>query len=208
MARDRESVVSGQLSVVSSRPLNSPPCVSLPAQVLVSPQYPSAKSLVVNILRITLLDGIFYGDTFADSGKNRQNRAAKSLFRNILRITPLDGIFWREFLSKLLIPGRGSGRVFRAARKRTTARMNVFVLNSGSSSLKFQIIATDLDRIQAAQDEPPLSRRGGAHRRRSDCHLSGRAPHPSAEVYRSPARHCCGAGLRRPLHRFGQVRHH
>jgi acetate kinase len=31
--------------------------------------------------------------------------------------------------------------------------MNVFVLNSGSSSLKFQIIATDLDRIQQHQDE-------------------------------------------------------
>jgi acetate kinase len=31
--------------------------------------------------------------------------------------------------------------------------MNVFVLNSGSSSLKFQIIATDLDRIEAHQDE-------------------------------------------------------
>ena len=31
--------------------------------------------------------------------------------------------------------------------------MNVFVLNSGSSSLKFQVIATDLDRIQQYQDE-------------------------------------------------------
>ena len=31
--------------------------------------------------------------------------------------------------------------------------MNVFVLNSGSSSLKFQIIATDLDRIKHHQDE-------------------------------------------------------
>ena len=31
--------------------------------------------------------------------------------------------------------------------------MNVFVLNSGSSSLKFQIIATDLDRIKQHQDE-------------------------------------------------------
>ena len=31
--------------------------------------------------------------------------------------------------------------------------MNVFVLNSGSSSLKFQIIATDLDRIRQHQDE-------------------------------------------------------
>src|SRR5271167_209288 len=31
--------------------------------------------------------------------------------------------------------------------------MNVFVLNSGSSSLKFQVIATDLDRIQQHQDE-------------------------------------------------------
>ena len=31
--------------------------------------------------------------------------------------------------------------------------MNVFVLNSGSSSLKFQIIATDLDRIKERQDE-------------------------------------------------------
>src|SRR5271166_1036486 len=31
--------------------------------------------------------------------------------------------------------------------------MNVFVLNSGSSSLKFQIIATDLERIQQHQDE-------------------------------------------------------
>jgi acetate kinase len=31
--------------------------------------------------------------------------------------------------------------------------MNVFVLNSGSSSLKFQIIATDLDRIHQHQDE-------------------------------------------------------
>lgn len=31
--------------------------------------------------------------------------------------------------------------------------MNVLVLNSGSSSLKFQIIATDLDRIQQQQDE-------------------------------------------------------
>ncbi len=31
--------------------------------------------------------------------------------------------------------------------------MNVFVLNSGSSSLKFQIIATDLDRIEKRQDE-------------------------------------------------------
>jgi acetate kinase len=31
--------------------------------------------------------------------------------------------------------------------------MNVFVLNSGSSSLKFQIIATDLDRIKEHQDE-------------------------------------------------------
>jgi acetate kinase len=30
--------------------------------------------------------------------------------------------------------------------------MNVFVLNSGSSSLKFQIIATDLDRIEKNQD--------------------------------------------------------
>ena len=31
--------------------------------------------------------------------------------------------------------------------------MNVFVLNSGSSSLKFQVIATDLDRIKQHQDE-------------------------------------------------------
>jgi acetate kinase len=31
--------------------------------------------------------------------------------------------------------------------------MNVFVLNSGSSSLKFQIIATDLDRIKQHQDK-------------------------------------------------------
>ena len=31
--------------------------------------------------------------------------------------------------------------------------MNVFVLNSGSSSLKFQIIATDLDRIKQHQDQ-------------------------------------------------------
>ncbi len=31
--------------------------------------------------------------------------------------------------------------------------MNVFVLNSGSSSLKFQVIATDLDRIEQHQDE-------------------------------------------------------
>ncbi len=31
--------------------------------------------------------------------------------------------------------------------------MNVFVLNSGSSSLKFQIIATDLERIQQHKDE-------------------------------------------------------
>src|SRR5664280_797834 len=31
--------------------------------------------------------------------------------------------------------------------------MNVFVLNSGSSSLKFQIIATDLDRIKQHHDE-------------------------------------------------------
>jgi len=31
--------------------------------------------------------------------------------------------------------------------------MNVFVLNSGSSSLKFQVIATDLDRIRQHQDE-------------------------------------------------------
>jgi acetate kinase len=31
--------------------------------------------------------------------------------------------------------------------------MNVFVLNSGSSSLKFQIIATDLNRIQQHQDQ-------------------------------------------------------
>jgi acetate kinase len=31
--------------------------------------------------------------------------------------------------------------------------MNVFVLNSGSSSLKFQVIATDLDRIQQHQDQ-------------------------------------------------------
>ena len=31
--------------------------------------------------------------------------------------------------------------------------MNVLVLNSGSSSLKFQVIATDLDRIKAHQDE-------------------------------------------------------
>jgi acetate kinase len=31
--------------------------------------------------------------------------------------------------------------------------VNVFVLNSGSSSLKFQVIATDLDRIQQHQDQ-------------------------------------------------------
>src|SRR5271166_5916821 len=31
--------------------------------------------------------------------------------------------------------------------------MNVFVLNSGSSSLKFQVIATDLDRIKQQKDE-------------------------------------------------------
>jgi acetate kinase len=31
--------------------------------------------------------------------------------------------------------------------------MNVFVLNSGSSSLKFQVIATDLDRIKQHQDD-------------------------------------------------------
>ena len=30
--------------------------------------------------------------------------------------------------------------------------MNVLVLNSGSSSLKFQLIATDLDRIQRNED--------------------------------------------------------
>src|SRR5271165_5947682 len=34
-----------------------------------------------------------------------------------------------------------------------TPRMNVFVLNAGSSSLKFQVIATDLDRIKQHQDE-------------------------------------------------------
>ena len=32
-------------------------------------------------------------------------------------------------------------------------RMNVLVLNSGSSSLKFQVIATDLDRIRDHQDD-------------------------------------------------------
>src|ERR1017187_2618826 len=31
--------------------------------------------------------------------------------------------------------------------------MNVLILNAGSSSLKFQVIATDLDRIQKAADE-------------------------------------------------------
>ena len=31
--------------------------------------------------------------------------------------------------------------------------MNVLVLNAGSSSLKFQIIATDLDRIKEHQDD-------------------------------------------------------
>ena len=31
--------------------------------------------------------------------------------------------------------------------------MNVLVLNSGSSSLKFQLIATDLDRISRSTDE-------------------------------------------------------
>src|SRR5215831_14131392 len=31
--------------------------------------------------------------------------------------------------------------------------MNVFVLNSGSSTLKFQLIATDLDRIKQNADE-------------------------------------------------------
>ncbi len=35
----------------------------------------------------------------------------------------------------------------------TTLTMNVFVLNSGSSSLKFQVIATDLERIQQHRDE-------------------------------------------------------
>ncbi len=33
-----------------------------------------------------------------------------------------------------------------------TAGMNVLVLNSGSSSLKFQLIATDLERIKLDQD--------------------------------------------------------
>ena len=31
--------------------------------------------------------------------------------------------------------------------------MNVLVLNSGSSSLKFQIISTDLDQIKAQKDD-------------------------------------------------------
>ncbi len=31
--------------------------------------------------------------------------------------------------------------------------MNVLVLNSGSSSLKFQVIATDLERIKQHQDD-------------------------------------------------------
>ena len=31
--------------------------------------------------------------------------------------------------------------------------MNVFVINAGSSSLKFQLIATDLDRIRQDKDE-------------------------------------------------------
>src|SRR5271157_5036923 len=40
--------------------------------------------------------------------------------------------------------------------------MNVFVLNSGSSSLKFQVIATDLDRIRQNRDERLC--RGGVER--------------------------------------------
>jgi acetate kinase len=31
--------------------------------------------------------------------------------------------------------------------------MNVFVINAGSSSLKFQVIATDLERIRQDKDE-------------------------------------------------------
>src|SRR5271169_2624718 len=39
------------------------------------------------------------------------------------------------------------------AKRKRTSIMNVFVLNFGSSSLKFQVIATDLDRIKQYQDE-------------------------------------------------------
>src|SRR3974377_254223 len=39
--------------------------------------------------------------------------------------------------------------------------MNILVLNSGSSSLKFQLIASDLDRIKQNADERLCKGRGG-----------------------------------------------
>jgi len=47
--------------------------------------------------------------------------------------------------------------------------MSVLVLNSGSSSLKFQLIATDRERIQKNADER-ICRESGTHWRRGDCY--------------------------------------
>ena len=49
--------------------------------------------------------------------------------------------------------------------------MNVLVLNCGSSTVKFQLIATDLDRIARGQGRAARARADRAHRGRGDHHL-------------------------------------
>src|SRR5260370_28548937 len=62
-----------------------------------------------------------------------------------------------------------------------TLVMNVLVLNAGSSSLKFQVIATDIDRIAKDGDE----RLSGGQVERVGCEASGRRRHPVRSAHES-----------------------
>ena len=79
--------------------------------------------------------------------------------------------------------------------------MNVFVLNSGSSSLKFQIIATDLERIEQYQDERIC--RGEVERIGGEAIVTFQKGTEARQKFTAPLRDISGgAGLRDPLRRF------
>ncbi len=84
--------------------------------------------------------------------------------------------------------------------------MNVLVLNSGSSSLKFQVIATDLERIKQHKDDRLC--RGEVERIGGEAIVTfQKGSEAETEVYGSAARHFRDAGLSGSLDRIRPFGH-
>src|SRR5580704_1839760 len=69
--------------------------------------------------------------------------------------------------------------------------MNVLVLNSGSSSLKFQVIATDLERIQQHKDERLC--KGEVERIGGEAIVTFQAGQQARQKFTAPLRNISGA---------------